>query len=261
MIPRDYFAALAASAMDASAPAFEPPARRARELARPTKRGARRARARDARARRADAVERLEAAASRGAATVGDPYRPPPRMNPRAWRIATAIIRDTSGRTASTALSTLPLALRHRAQRELARDVRKLVTRYRIALLVGLSTISRGHRSRRRPSRVVEGFARSAVCSFVRSPADGHALSVSRVYGRAVNGAPLMPWLVDRGLVQTEQPGRGARGVYRGPSGYALGVYYLDGDELVRELVEPARRVEHARGPSLVRDLLARPPD
>jgi len=257
---RDYFAALAASAMDASAPAPEPAARQARELAPPTKRGARRARARDARARRTDAVERLTAAASRGAATVGDPYRPPPRMNPRAWRLATAVIRDTSGRTASTALSTLPLALRHRAQHELARDVRKLVTRYRIALLVGLSVLSRGHRSRRRPLRVVEGFARGALCSLVRSPADGHALSVSRVYGRAIHGAPIMPWLVDRGLVRSEQPGRDARGVYRGPSGYALGVYYLDGDALP-ELVEPARRVEHARGRSLVRDLLARPPD
>ena len=260
MTVRDYFAALAASAMDASAPAPEPPARRARELAPPTKRGARRARARDARARRADAVERLEAAASRGAATVGDAYRPPPRMNPRAWRIASAIVRDTSGRTAATAISTLPLALRHRARAELAGTVRELVTRYRVALLVGLSTISRGHRSRRRPSRVVEGFARSALCSLVRSPADGAPLSVSRVYGRAINGAPLMPWLVDRGLVLSEQPGRAARGVYRGPSGYALGVYYLDGDELP-ELVEHAPRVEHARGVELLRELLVRPPD
>jgi len=184
-------------------------------------------------------------------------------MPRRAWSLATAIVRDTSGRTAATALSTLPLALRHRAQRELARDVRRLEARYRVALLVGLHAASRGHRSRRRPRRVVEGFARAALCSLVRSPADGRALCVSRVFSRSVNGAPLLPWLVDRGLVQREQPGRGARGVYRGPSGYALGVYYLDGDELdeLDELdgARPALRGRADLAP--LRELLARPPD
>jgi hypothetical protein len=259
---RDRIAELLASALDGVPPPPAPPVR-ARELVPLTQKRARRRRARDARARRADAVERLQAAASRGAATVGDAYRAPPRMNPRAWQLATAIVRDTSGRTAATALSTLPLALRHRAQRELARDVRRLEGRYRVALLVGLHALSRAHRSRRRPRRVVEGFARSALCSLVRSPADGRALCVSRVFSRSVNGAPLLPWLVDRGLVAREQPGRGARGVYRGPSGYALGVYYLDGDELhgVEEL-DGARGAPRARANlAPLRAFLARPPD
>lgn len=259
---RDRIAELLASALD-GVPLPPAPPVRARELAPVTQRRARRRRARDARTRRADAVERLQAAASRGAATVGDAYRVPPRMNPRAWQLSTAIVRDTSGRTAATALSTLPLALRHRAQRELARDVRRLEGRYRVALLVGLHALSRQHRSRRRPRRVVEGFSRSALCSLVRSPADGRALCVSRVFSRSVNGAPLLPWLVDRGLVSREQPGRGARGVYRGPSGYALGVYYLDGDELA-ELDERsgARRASQARADlAPLRAFLARPPD
>jgi hypothetical protein len=88
-------------------------------------------------------------------------------------------------------------------------------------------------------------------------------LCVSRVFSRSVNGAPLLPWLVDRGLVAREQPGRGARGVYRGPSGYALGVYYLDGDEL-DELDERngSRRAPRGRADlAPLRAFLARPPD
>lgn len=256
---------LVAALADADAPA--PPPVRARELAPTTQRTQRRRRGRDARARRATAVERLEAAASRGAATAGDAYRPPPRMPRRAWAIAQAIVRDTSGVTARTALTTLPLSVRHRAAAAIG-DARTLAARYRAALLIGLYQASRPSRSRRRPGRVVDGFSRAALCSLVRSPADNHRLSVSRVYGRQIHGAPLMPWLIDAGLLSREQPGRGARGVFRGPSGWALSVYYLPDDAAPASALtpHPARRAPASR-PSThdthsqwLADLL-RPPD
>lgn len=259
---KDYFQALAASAMNDAAPAPELPAPRARELTRPTVKRARARRARDARARRADALERLEAKASRAASAAGEAYRPIPRIPARVWALASAVVRDTSGRTASTALSTLPLELRHRAQRELAGTARELATRYRVALLVSLSALARPHRSRRRPGRVVSGFARGAVAALVRSPATGEALSVSRVFGRAFNAhEPLLPWLHDRGLLRREQPGLGARGVVRGPSGYALGLYYLDGPALELETPAPSSRRRSSSGFLSLEELLERPPD
>ena len=259
---RDYFHALAASAMDLEAPAPAPEPRRARELSPVTVKRARARRARDARARRADALERLEARASRAASAAGEPYRPIPRIPARVWALASAVVRDTSGRTASTALSTLPLELRHRAQRELAGTARELATRYRVALLVALSALARPHRSRRRPGRVVSGFARGAVAALVRSPATGEALSVSRVFGRRFNAhEPLLPWLHDRGLLRREQPGLGARGVVRGPSGYALGLYYLDGPALELEAPAPSSRRRSSSGFLRLEELLERPPD
>lgn len=252
---------LEAALADAPAPPASPV--RARELVPDTQKRARRRAARERRGRRADALERLEARASRAATAAGEAYRPIPRIPARVWALCSAVTRDTSGRTARTALSTLPLELRHRATRELGPTARDLATRYRVALLVGLSTLARPTRSRRRPARVVEGFARGAVAALVRNPATGERLSVSRVFGRRFNAhEPLIPWLHERGLLRREQPGLGARGVVRGPSGWALGLYYLDGPSC--DLEAPPRSSSRTRslsGPTLLEELLLRPPD
>jgi hypothetical protein len=255
---RERIAAILAAHL-ADAPLPEPPARRARELRPETQRNQRRRAARDKRARRADAVERLQAQLSRAATAAGEPYRPALRIPGRTWSMAAAVVADRSGRTAGCALATLPLALRHRARAELG-DLRPLLARYRAALLVALHQLSRPSRARRRGRRVVSGFSRGALSALLRAPADGARLSVSRVYGRAMNAQPIVPWLADRGLLSREQPGRGARGVPRGPSGYALGLYYLDGDpeQLAPELLPELRR---SRGPVTLAELLARPPD
>ena len=235
------------------------PAPRARELVPDTQRRKRRRAAQDRRDARAHAVERLQAQLSRAATRAGEAYRPALRIPSRTWSMAAAVVADRSGRTAGSALATLPLALRHRARAELG-DLRPLLARYRAALLVSLHQLSRPSRARRRGRRVVSGFARGALAALLRAPADGQQLSVSRVYGRAMNAQPILPWLADRGLLAREQPGRGARGVPRGPSGYALGLYYLDGDpeQLPPELL-PALR--SSRGPVTLAELLARPPD
>lgn len=256
MTPREQIAALLASALGEGPPPELPP-RRARELPPPrTKK-----RRSDRRARRAGALERLTAAASRAASAAGEPYRPIRGIPARTWSACSAIVRDTSGRTAASALSTLPIALRHRARAELAPLARTLTGRYRIAFLVGLHQLSRPYRGRRRPGRVVDGYARGALCALLRSPATGDRLSVSRVYGSAINGAPIVPWLAERDLLRREQPGRGARGVVRGPSGYALGVYYLDGDALEDHARAESRPARRTRAPLVLAELLERPPD
>ena len=259
MIPRDYFAALAASAMG-EAPAPAPlPAPRARELTPPTQRSERRRAARDRRARRATAFEQLEARVSRACSAAGEPYRAPPRIPSRVWSMARAVVRDNSGRTASSALATLPLATRHAARTAIG-STRPLLARYRAALLVALHQLSRPSRARRRGRAVVTGFCRSELAALLRSPSDGHVLSVSRVYGRAMHAEPIVPWLADVGLLTREQPGRGALGVPRGPSGYALGVYYLPTDPAPELLAErPELRPRSA--PVTLAELLARPPD
>lgn len=234
------------------------PASRARELRPDTQRRARKRRARDRRDARSVALEQLQAKISRAASAAGELYRPALRIPSRTWSMASAVVADRSGRTAGSALGTLPLALRHRARAELG-DLRELPARYRAALLVGLHQLSRPSRARRHGRRVVSGFARGALAALLRRPDCGKGLSVSRVYGTAINARPLLPWLAERGLLSREQPGRVARGVPRGPSGYALGLYYLDGDpeQLAPELVSMPR----SRGVAMLAELLARPPD
>jgi hypothetical protein len=248
---------LAAHLADAELPPAPP--ERARQLAPETQRRKRRRAARDKRGARAEAVERLQAQLSRAATRSGEAYRPALRIPGRTWSMAAAVVADRSGRTAGSALGTLPLALRHRARAELG-DLRPLLARYRAALLVALHQLSRPSRARRRGRRVVSGFSRGALAALLRAPANGERLSVSRVYGRNMNARPILPWLADRGLLAREQPGRGARGVPRGPSGYALGLYYLDGDaEQFAPQLAPALR--SLRGPVTLSELLARPPD
>ena len=231
------------------------------QLAPKTQRRKRRRAARDKRDARADAVVRLQAQLSRAATRSGEAYRPALRIPGRTWSMAASVVADRSGRTAGSALGTLPLALRHRALAEIG-NLRPLLARYRAALLVALHQLSRPSRARRRQKRVVAGFSRGALAALLRAPGDGKRLSVSRVYGRAMNAQPILPWLADRGLLAREQPGRGARGVPRGPSGYALALYYLDGDGDLEQLapqLAPALRC--SRGPVTLSELLARPPD
>lgn len=248
---------LAAHLADAELPPVLP--ERARQLTPETQRRKRRRAARDKRDARADAVARLQAQLSRAATRSGEAYRPALRIPARTWSMAAAVVADRSGRTAGSALGTLPLALRHRARAELG-DLRPLLARYRAALLVALHQLSRPSRARRRGKRVVCGFSRGALAALLRAPGDGERLSVSRVYGRAMNAQPILPWLADRGLLEREQPGKKARGVPRGPSGYALGLYYLDGDaEQLAPQLAPALR--SSRGPVTLARLLARPPD
>ena len=231
------------------------------QLAPKTQRRKRRRAARDKRDARADAVVRLQAQLSRAATRSGEAYRPALRIPGRTWSMAASVVADRSGRTAGSALGTLPLALRHRALAEIG-NLRPLLARYRAALLVALHQLSRPSRARRRQKRVVAGFSRGALAALLRAPGDGKRLSVSRVYGRAMNAQPILPWLADRGLLAREQPGRGARGVPRGPSGYALALYYLDGDGDAEQLapqLAPALRC--LRGPVTLSELLARPPD
>ena len=231
------------------------------QLAPKTQRRKRRRAARDKRDARADAVVRLQAQLSRAATRSGEAYRPALRIPGRTWSMAASVVADRSGRTAGSALGTLPLALRHRALAEIG-NLRPLLARYRAALLVALHQLSRPSRARRRQKRVVAGFSRGALAALLRAPGDGKRLSVSRVYGRAMNAQPILPWLADRGLLAREQPGRGARGVPRGPSGYALALYYLDGDGDLEQLapqLAPALRC--LRGPVTLSELLARPPD
>jgi len=227
---RTIIAGILAAALE-GAPAPEPPLRRARELTRPTQRAARARAARDVRDARADARERLEARVSRECARRGEAYLPPPRIPSRTWAMAQAVVSDRSGATATSALATLPSTVRARARAALG-ACRELVARYRAAMLVALHQLARPSRARRSRGAVVAGFCRSALARLLRAPDDGRGLSVSRVYGRAIHAAPVVPWLVDADLIAREQPGRGARGVPRGPSGYALAVYYVDAEQL-----------------------------
>jgi len=246
---------LAAHLADVESPPAPP------QLAPKTQRRKRRRAARDKRDARADAIVRLQAQLSRAATRSGEAYRPALRIPGRTWSMTAAVVADRSGRTAGSALGTLPLALRHRALAEIG-NLRPLLARYRAALLVALHQLSRPSRARRRQKRVVAGFSRGALAALLRAPGDGKRLSVSRVYGRAMNAQPILPWLADRGLLAREQPGRGARGVPRGPSGYALALYYLDGDGDAEQLapqLAPALRC--LRGPVTLSELLARPPD
>ena len=249
---------LATHLADAELPPAPP--ERARQLAPETQRRKRRRAARDKRDARADAVARLQAQLSRAATRSGEAYRPALRIPGRTWSMAAAVVADRSGRTAGSALGTLPLALRHRALAELG-SLRPLLARYRTALLVALHQLSRPSRARRRGKRVVAGFSRGALAALLRSPADGERLSVSRVYGRAMNAQPILPWLADRGLLAREQPGKAARGVPRGPSGYALGLYYLDGGDAEQLAPQLSPALRSSRGPVTLADLLARPPD
>lgn len=228
MTPREYYAALAASAMG-DAPAPVEPVRRPRELGRVSVRAQRARDARDERGRRADALARLESRVARECDRRGEPVRRVQRIPPRTWAMAQAVVSDRTGRTATSALATLPASVRARARTALG-ACRELVARYRAAMLVALHQLARPSRARRSRGAVVAGYARGALARLLRVPADGRGLSVSRVYGRAIHGAPVMPWLVDAGLVASEQPGMGARGVARGPSGWALGLYYVDVD-------------------------------
>lgn len=259
MNAREQIAAILAAHLAGEEAPPAPPVR-PRELHPATQRTQRRRRARDKRAARRDAVEQLTARVSRAATAAGEPIRPLARIPARTWAMARAVVLDTSGRTASSAIATLPAAVRHRARAHLG-NTRQLVTRYRAAMLVSLYQLARPSRARRRGRMVVAGYARGALAALLRSPLDGERLSVSRCYGRAMNAQPIVPWLADRGLLSREQPGRGARGVHRGPSGYALSLYYLDGDAQPLQLLDvPATRGRSGAAVSLSA-LLARPPD
>ena len=201
----------------------------------------RKARGLRARERRRIKNEQFDADVARRAVARGDGVQAPPRTPPAVWQLVRAITRDTSPRgvVVMSSLSRLPLELRHAARRELAKSGLAMshpVTRYRVALLVGLSMLATSSRSTRAP-RVVAGFCRGALCGLLRSPLTGRQLSISRVYGRDINGAPIEPWLVDVKLVHVEQPGLGAKNVPRGipkksaPQGHALNVYYLEGED------------------------------
>jgi hypothetical protein len=227
-----YFAALAESAMN-DAP--EAPARPA-ILAPPERRdprGKRRRQAQDRRAARKDRRAAFETKIARAAQANGDAYRAPPRTPPRVWALVRAICRDTGGSVVLSALSTLPLELRHRA-RVLIEDRSRVThpaTRYRVAFLVAVSRMARSSRSSR-GARVLSGYCRGALCALLVSPLTGRALSVSRVFGSDFNALPIVPELIALGLLHAEQPGRAARNVPRGPSGWALNVYYIEGDKL-----------------------------
>jgi len=239
---------LAAALTGTEAPPAPPV--RPRELHAPTQRRARAAQARSRRARRADALERLEARVSRACSSRGEAYRPPPRIPSRTWAMTQAVVADRSGRTATSALATLPSTVRARARAALGL-CRQLVERYRAAMLVALHQVARPSRARRARGAVVVGFCRAALARLLRAPDDGRGLSVSRVYGRSINAAPILPWLVDADLISREQPGRAARGVPRGPSGYALSVYYVDAEVGALELPAlelPALELPAARG-------------
>ena len=259
MNAREQIAAILAAQLAGTEAPPAPPVR-PRELHPATEATKRRRRARDKRAARRDAVEQLTARVSRAASAAGEPFRPLARIPARTWAMARAVVLDVSGRTASSALATLPAVVRHRARAHLG-DTRQLVTRYRAAMLVGLYQLARPSRARRQGRMVVAGYARGALAALLRSPLDGRRLSVSRCYGRAMHAAPIVPWLADRGLLAREQPGRGARGVHRGPSGYALALYYLDGDAQPLQFLDaPSTRGRSGVTVSLA-ELLARPPD
>lgn len=242
---RAIIAALLESALE-DAPVPSLPPKRARELTRPTQRAARARAARDVRDARAEARERLEARVSRACSSRGEAYAPPPRIPSRTWAMAQAVVADRSGRTATSALATLPSTVRARARAALGL-CRQLVERYRAAMLVALHQVARPSRARRARGAVVSGFCRAALARLLRAPDDGRGLSVSRVYGRAIHAAPILPWLVDADLISREQPGRAARGVPRGPSGYALSVYYVDAERSAA-LELPALELPASRG-------------
>lgn len=228
---KEHFRKLAAAAVDASAEMPEAPP--SSSPTRTTARRARRAAQRGRKAERNVKREQFEARCMRAAAAAGETYKAPPRTPPRVWAIVRAICNDTKGHVVLSALSCLPLALRHRA-RELVADrelVKHPTTRYRVAKLVALSLLAGPSRSSKGP-RVVAGFCREALAGLIRSPLYGEPLSVSRLFNRDQNAGPILPHLVDLDLVHVEQPGRDAKGVPRGPTGWALNVYYLDGDEL-----------------------------
>lgn len=206
--------------------------------------------------------EKFEARCARAQHARGEPIRPPPRTPPKVWELVRAITRDTSGSVAPSALSVLPLELRARARAALeGHDMRHPTTRYRVALLVALSELA-GAR------RVVSGFCRESLCGLLRSPLTGDALSLSRVFNRAINAGPILAWLIDEELVEVRQPALDEPGVPRGPSrpdcpeGYALNLYsfaeLLDATpraELVEELVEELELEE------LVEELVEEPDD
>lgn len=223
----EYFAALAQSAMELA----PEPTRPAELDARPVNRTKESKRRRAERVREERAAKRAawEAQLARNASAHGDAWRAPPATPPAVWSIMRAVCNDTGGSVVLSSLSKLPPELRHRA-RVLIEDrsrVTRIETRYRVALLVGLSMLARVSSSTRGP-RVVSGYCCTALCALLRDPRTGDRLSRSRVFGRDLNAAPIFPELVDLGLVQAEQPGLGARNVPRGRR-WALNVYYLDG--------------------------------
>ena len=231
----DYFAALALAAIEATP---EMPTRPA-ELDAPAVRIRKKSKARRAEERAQERAERRaawEAQLQRNAAANGDAYRVPPSTPPAVFAVMRAVCNDVGGSVVMSSFSKLPLELRHRA-RVLVRDrsqVTRIETRYRVALLIGLSMMARVCASTRAP-RVVEGYSCNALCALLRDPRTGRALSRSRVFGRDINAAPIFPELRDLKLVQGEQPGLDAPNVPRGAPkrgakrGYALNVYYLDG--------------------------------
>jgi len=259
----EYFAALAVAAME-HAP--EAPACPEKLKARKRKPGKRREKKQRADARRAARAERraaFEAQIARNAHANGDDFRAPPGTPPEVWRAVRAIVADTRGEVVRSHLSTLPLDVRERAQVLVNEyDPRDISTRYRVALLVGLSMLARATTSTRAP-RVVSGFCCNALCALLRDPRTGRTLSRSRVFNRRINAPPIFSELKDLGLIHVEQPGLGARNVPRGRV-YALNVYYVGGTpaehrEAMRRRAR-ARAVERAQLAALASALLDAPP-
>jgi len=251
----DYFASLALSAIEATPEMPTRPAelthrRGAQSLVKAGKKQRDRRAAEERRQARTDRRADFEAKIARAAAANGDAYKAPPGTPPEVWSIMRAVCNDVGGSVVLSSLSKLPTQLRTRA-RVLVRDksqITRIETRYRVALLVGLSMMARTCSSTRAP-RVVEGYCCNALCALLRDPRTGRGLSRSRVFGRDINAALVFPELVDLKLVFPEQPGLDAPNVPRGaprkgaPRGYALNVYYLDGPPAEhRAAVERARR-------------------
>jgi len=260
----EYFAALAVAAMEHApeAPAC-PEKLKARKRKPGGKRREKKQRADARRAERAARRAAFETQIARNAHANGDDFRAPPGTPPEVWRAVHAIVADTRGEVLRSHLSTLPLDVRERAQ-VLADeyDPRDISTRYRVALLVGLSMLARATTSTRAP-RVVSGFCCTALCALLRDPRTGRTLSRSRVFNRRINAPPIFSELKDLGLVHVEQPGLGARNVPRGRV-YALNVYYLGGTpaehrEAMRRRAR-ARAVERAQLSALASALLDAPP-
>jgi len=258
----EYFAALALSAMG-DAPEPERPAQLAPKHERRRGKGRRekKRRADDRRDARAVRRQAFEAQIQRDAHAHGDDYRAPPGTPPEVWRAVRAIVADTRGEVVLTQLAALPLDIRERAQ-VLAENPADIVTRYRVALLVGLSMLARASASTRAP-RVVSGFCCGALCALLRDPRTGDTLSRSRVFNRRINARPIFTALRDLGLVHVEQPGLGARNVPRGRV-YALNVYYLGGTpteyRAAQRRAARVRAVERAQLAALASALLDAPP-